>query len=72
MTDIDLDATYTALCRALGDVGEAQAPLLLSMLSLALLGRLPDAATALPLIEQARTRCLEEPLHEQPKPGEAA
>jgi hypothetical protein len=72
MTDTDLDTSYTALCRALGDVGETQAPLLLSMLSLALLARLPDAATALPLIEQARDRCLKEPLHEQPQLREAA
>jgi hypothetical protein len=66
MTDTDLDTSYTALCTALGDVGEAQAPLLLSMLSLALLARLPDAQAALPLIEQARARCLKEPLHGQP------
>lgn len=64
MTDTDLDTSYTALCRALGDVGETQAPLLLSMLSLALLARLPDAPTALSHIEQARQRCLREPLHE--------
>lgn len=66
MTDTDLDASYTALCRALGDVGEAQAPLLLSMLSLALLARLPDAPTALSHIEHARLRCLQEPLHASP------
>ncbi len=72
MTDNDLDTSYTALCRALGDVGQAQAPLLLSMLSLALLARLPDAATALPLIEKARARCLEEPVHEQPRQRQAA
>lgn len=63
MTDTDLDTSYTALCRALGEVGEAQAPLLLAMLSLSLLSRLDSAATALPLIEQARERCLSEPLH---------
>jgi len=62
MTDTDLDTSYTALCKALGEVGEPQAPLLLAMLSLALLARLPDAATALPLIEQARERCQREPL----------
>jgi hypothetical protein len=65
MTDADLDTTYTALCRALGTVGEQQAPLLLAMLSLSLLGRLEGAAQALPLIEQARERCLREPLHER-------
>jgi hypothetical protein len=62
MTDTDLDTSYTALCKALGDVGEPQAPLMLAMLSLSLLARLPDAAAALPLIEQARARCLQEPL----------
>lgn len=72
MTDADLDTSYSALCRALGDVGETQAPLLLSMLSLALLARLPDAASALPLIDQVRARCLKEPLHEQPQPRQAA
>jgi hypothetical protein len=66
MTDTDLDTSYTALCRALGEVGEGQAPLLLSMLSLALLARLPDAQAALALIEQARERCLREPLHGRP------
>ncbi len=66
MTDTDLDTSYTALCKALGDVGEAQGPLLLAMLSLALLARLPSADAALPLIEQARERCLKEPLHGQP------
>jgi hypothetical protein len=62
MTDTDLDTSYTALCKALGDVGEPQAPLMLAMLSLSLLARLPDASAALPLIEQARARCLQEPL----------
>ena len=65
MTDADLDTSYTALCRALGEVGEPQAPLLLAMLSLALMARLPDAASALPLIEQARARCLKDPLNTQ-------
>jgi len=63
MTDADLDTTYTALCRAMGEVGEAQSPLLLAMLSLSLLSRLDSTAQALPLIEQARERCLREPLH---------
>ena len=63
MTDTDLDTCYTTLCHALGEVGEEQAPLLLAMLSLSLLSRLDAASTALPLIEQARQRCLSEPLH---------
>ncbi|MBX3611502.1 MAG: hypothetical protein KF871_16535 [Hydrogenophaga sp.] len=63
MTDSDLDTSYTALCHALGEVGESQAPVLLAMLSLSLLARQPDAASALSLINQARSRCLKEPLH---------
>ncbi len=47
----------------MGEVGQAQAPLLLAMLSLSLLSRLDGTAQALPLIEQARERCLREPLH---------
>lgn len=62
MTDTDLDTSYTALCRALGEVGEPQAPLMLAMLSLALMARLPDAASAVALIEQARARCRQDPL----------
>lgn len=63
MTDTDLDTCYTALCRALGDVGQEQAPLLLAMLSLSLMSRLDGAEAALPLIQRARERCLSEPLH---------
>jgi hypothetical protein len=63
MTDTDLDTCYTALCQAMGDVGQDQAPLLLATLSLSLLSRLDGAEAALPLIQQARERCLSEPLH---------
>lgn len=63
MTDTDLDTCYTALCRAIADVGQEQAPLLLAMLSLSLLSRLDGADAALPLIHRARDRCLSEPLH---------
>jgi hypothetical protein len=40
-------------------VGEGAAPLLLSMLCLALMGRAQSAADVLPLIEQARSQALE-------------
>lgn len=57
MTDADLDRSYTALCEALASVGEAQAPLLLSMLSLSLMSRFGNADDVLPLIANARTQC---------------
>lgn len=53
MTDHELDTAYTALAHALTRVGEARAPLFLSILCLSLISRQPDAATALQLIEQA-------------------
>jgi hypothetical protein len=63
MTDADLDASYTALCKALASVGEARSPLLLSMVCLALLAQRDSAAEVLPLIANARQRCLQEPPH---------
>lgn len=59
MTDADLDRSYSALAGALTDVGEGAAPLLLSMLCLALMGRAQSAADVLPLIELARSQALE-------------
>lgn len=53
MTHHDLDQSYTALCEALARVGEARAPLMLATLSLALIARQADGASALALIEQA-------------------
>ena len=55
MTEIphQLDQTYTALAEATARVGEAQAPLFLATLALALLSRHSDAAEALALITQA-------------------
>jgi hypothetical protein len=53
MTDTDLDHAYSELSEALARVGDDRARLLLATLSLALLARLPDAQTVLPLIEQA-------------------
>ena len=49
----DLDRTYTELAEALGRVGEARAPLLLSTLVLALVARQREASSVLPLIGQA-------------------
>ena len=59
MTDADLDQSYSALAAALTDVGEGAAPLLLSMLCLALISRARDATEVLPLIVQARRQVVE-------------
>lgn len=60
MTDAELDRCYTALCLALGEAGEARAPLLLSMLSLALLARAERAEEVLPVIEEVRRKLAQE------------
>lgn len=56
MTAEDLDKSYTTLCNALNDVGEANAQQFLAMLSLALMARADDAAVVLALIENARAQ----------------
>ncbi len=53
----DLDQTYTALCNALADVGEAQAQSFLAMLSLSLMAHSPSATQVLSLITQAQKQC---------------
>lgn len=63
MTDAELDRSYSALCAALADVGEAQAPLLLSMLSLSLMSRFERADEVLPLIANAQKQCTAEATH---------
>ncbi|MDB5857072.1 MAG: hypothetical protein JWQ76_761 [Ramlibacter sp.] len=60
MTDTDLDRSYTALAQALGEVGQERSELLLAMLCLNLLARAGSADAVLPLIAQARARCLPE------------
>ncbi len=57
MTDTELDQAYTALCTALGNVGEAQAPLFLSMVCLSLMSRFDEAGEVLPLIVNAQALC---------------
>lgn len=49
----DLDQAYTALAEATARVGEANTPLFLATLALALLSREADVADALLLIAQA-------------------
>ena len=58
MNDIDLDRSYTALCKALGEVGQEQSQLLLAMVALGLMARSEDAQEVLELVERARERCL--------------
>lgn len=57
MTDIELDQSYTALCHALNEVGEANAQQFLAMLSLSLMARSDNAAEVLALIENAKSLC---------------
>jgi hypothetical protein len=58
MNDIDLDRSYTALCQALGEVGQEQGQLLLAMVALGLIARSEDAQEVLDLVDRARERCL--------------
>ncbi|SSW63484.1 hypothetical protein AVE30378_00515 [Achromobacter veterisilvae] len=58
MNNDELDQAYTGMAQALSRVGEAQAPLLLSILSLSLLARLSDAKEAAALLAQAEAACL--------------
>ncbi len=53
MNATELDQSYSALCEAMARVGEAQTPLLLSMVCLSLMARLDAAAEVLPLIDNA-------------------
>ena len=61
MNDADLDRTYTALCRALGEVGAERSELLLSMVCLGLVARSEEAGTVLELIARAQQRLQEDP-----------
>ena len=54
MTEQDLDLAYTALCRALGEVGPQQAERFLAMLTMALVVRCERADEVLPLIDSVR------------------
>jgi hypothetical protein len=59
MTNQDLDASYTALCRAMSEVGPDKATMFLAMLCLSLVSRSDDAAQVLALIDRAKTGCLD-------------
>ena len=80
MTEQELDVAYTALCRALGEVGPEQAERFLAMLSMALLVRCDRADELLPLIDSVReslspagrTSSPPGPAGERPSPRTAA
>jgi hypothetical protein len=53
MTDSDLDNVYTRLCKAMTQVGEANAPLFLARFALLAIDTIDDPAVALNLIDDA-------------------
>jgi hypothetical protein len=61
MTDAELDRSYTALCLALGEVGQQRSELLLAMVALALMARSDDADEVMALVQRSRDRCLQDP-----------
>jgi hypothetical protein len=60
MTDADLDRSYTALCRALGEVGQERSELLLAMVALGLMAKAESADEILALVARSRDRCLQD------------
>jgi hypothetical protein len=59
MSDAELDRNYTALCKALGEVGPERSELLLAMVALGLMAQAQDAAEVERLLARARERCLD-------------
>jgi hypothetical protein len=57
MNDADLDQSYSAVCEALAQVGEARAPLFLAMLCLSMVSRFERADQVLPLVANALAQC---------------
>lgn len=60
MNEADLDRSYTALCKALGEVGPQRSELLLAMVALALMARQEHAEEVLELVARSRDRCRQE------------
>lgn len=58
MNDAELDRSYTALCRALGEVGPERSEVLLAMVALALMARAGSADEVVALVERSRDRLL--------------
>ncbi|WP_419721411.1 hypothetical protein [Paraburkholderia tropica] len=54
MTDSELDAVYTRLCKTMTALGEAATPLYLARFALLAVERIGDANAALKLIDAAR------------------
>ena len=63
MTPDDLDTSYTALCKALGDVGQDNAALFLAMVSLSLMSQSSAPEAVLQMIAEARLQCLQSTTH---------
>jgi len=61
MTEQELDLAYTALCRALGEVGPEQSERFLAMLAMGLIVRCERADEVLPLIDSVRESLLLSP-----------
>ncbi len=61
MNSTELDTAYTALAEAIGRVGEGNAQLMLATLSLSLIAKMDNAASALALIKQAEELTMEKP-----------
>ncbi len=61
MNSTELDTAYTALAEAIGRVGEGNAQLMLATLSLSLIAKMDNAASALALIKQAEELTNEKP-----------
>ncbi len=60
MNNESLDQVYTSMAQALTRVGEARAPLFLSILGLSLLSRVSNAQEALALLAQAESASQED------------
>jgi hypothetical protein len=54
MTDSELDAVYTQLCKTMTELGEAHAPLYLARFALLAIDRISDAQAAMRLVADAR------------------
>lgn len=53
MTDSELDAVYTRLCKTMTELGEANASLFLARFAMLAIDRIGDPAIALTLIDAA-------------------
>ena len=60
MNPEELDTSYTALCKALGEVGQQNSALFLAMVSLSFMSQSDAPNAVLQMIAEARLQCLEE------------